>query len=128
MQSRRRISSSVALRPTVPMNCGPPISHTFRRGAVSYTLPWFSTSLAVASSADHMREDLAIGALDMAIFRRKPLAAVHHSDQGSQYTSTAFEMSANDPTAYVTEATRLERSAHIIRFIASRLTASTKKY
>ena len=75
-----------------------------------------------------MREDLAIGALDMAIFRRKPLAVVHHSDQGAKYTSTAFEMSANDPTAYVTEATRLERSAHIIRFIASRLTASSKKY
>ncbi len=31
-----------------------------------------------------------IDALDMAIYRRKPLAVVHHSDQGSQYTSIAF--------------------------------------
>jgi putative transposase len=40
--------------------------------------------------ADHMRKELVIGALDLAIFRRKPLAVVHHSDQGSQYTSIAF--------------------------------------
>jgi hypothetical protein len=50
-QSRRRISSSVALRPTLPINCGSPTSRTFRRGAVFYTLPWFSTSIAVASLA-----------------------------------------------------------------------------
>ena len=85
--------------------------------------------------ADPMRKELAIGALDMAIFRRKPLAVVHHSDQAPRYASSAFEMSAlmaslrcdfsNDQTAYVTEATRLERSAHIIRSIASRPTPST---
>ncbi|MBC5805013.1 MAG: IS3 family transposase [Candidatus Eremiobacteraeota bacterium] len=40
--------------------------------------------------ADHMRQELVIDALNMAIFRRKPLAVVHHSDQGSQYTSIAF--------------------------------------
>jgi len=37
-----------------------------------------------------MRQELVIDALNMAIFRRKPLAVVHHSDQGSQYTSIAF--------------------------------------
>jgi putative transposase len=35
-------------------------------------------------------KELVVGALDTAIFRRKPLAVVHHSDQGSQYTSIAF--------------------------------------
>jgi len=40
--------------------------------------------------ADHMRKELVIGALEMAIFRRKSLAVVYHSDQGSQYTSIAF--------------------------------------
>lgn len=101
---------------------------------LAVVLDVFSRRVVGWAMADHMREGLAIGALDMAIFRRKPLAVVHHSDQGSH--STPFEMSAlmaslrcdfsNDPTAYVTEATRLERSAHIIRSIASRLTASTK--
>lgn len=103
---------------------------------LAVVLDVFSRRVVGWAMADHMREELAIGALDMAIFRRKPLAVVHHSDQGSQYASTIFEMSAlmaslrcdfsDDPTAYVTEATRLERSAHIIRSIASRLTASTK--
>jgi len=40
--------------------------------------------------ADHMRKELVIDALEMAIFRRKSLAVVYHSDQGSQYTSIAF--------------------------------------
>ena len=40
--------------------------------------------------ADHMRKELVIDALDMAVYRHKPLAVVHHSDQGSQYTSIAF--------------------------------------
>jgi len=42
------------------------------------------------SMANHMRKELVIDALDMAIFRRRPKAVVHHSDHGSQYTSIAF--------------------------------------
>ena len=34
--------------------------------------------------------DLVIAALDMALFTRKPQDVIHHSDQGSQYTSIAF--------------------------------------
>ena len=41
-----------------------------------------------------MRDDLATplvtDALDMAIGQRKPEGVIHHSDRGSQYTSTAF--------------------------------------
>jgi len=33
-----------------------------------------------------------VDALNMAIYRRKPTGVVHHSDQGSQYTSIAFGM------------------------------------
>lgn len=41
--------------------------------------------------ADHLRTELVIDALDMAIWRRRPDAGlVHHSDQGCQYTSLAF--------------------------------------
>jgi putative transposase len=40
--------------------------------------------------ANHMRKELVVDALNMAIYRRKPKAVVHHSDHGSQYTSIAF--------------------------------------
>ncbi len=43
--------------------------------------------------ANHMRKELVADAHDMAIFRRRPKAVVHHSDHGSQYTSS---LSAND--------------------------------
>jgi putative transposase len=38
----------------------------------------------------HMTADLVISALNMALFMRKPESVIHHSDQGSQYTATAF--------------------------------------
>ena len=41
--------------------------------------------------ADHLRSALVIEAVEMAVWRRRPTAGViHHSDQGSQYTSLAF--------------------------------------
>jgi putative transposase len=44
------------------------------------------------SIADHLRAELVVDALDMARWRRKPVAGqtVHHSDHGTQYTSWAF--------------------------------------
>jgi transposase InsO family protein len=44
------------------------------------------------SIADHMRAELVVDALQMAIWRRRPPAGqtVHHSDHGAQYTSWAF--------------------------------------
>ena len=41
--------------------------------------------------ATHLRTDLVIDALQMAIARRKPAPGlVHHSDKGVQYTSLSF--------------------------------------
>jgi putative transposase len=41
--------------------------------------------------ADHMRAELVVEALEMAVWQRKPAAGlVHHSDQGSQYTALIF--------------------------------------
>ena len=40
--------------------------------------------------ANHMRKELVVDALNMAIYRRRPKAVVHHSDHGSQYTLIAF--------------------------------------
>ena len=42
------------------------------------------------SMANHLRAELVLGALEMAIGQRRPRDVVHHSDQGSQYTSLAF--------------------------------------
>ncbi|MDE2150599.1 MAG: IS3 family transposase [Gammaproteobacteria bacterium] len=39
---------------------------------------------------ERMTADLVLSALDMAIEQRKPHEVIHHSDQGSQYTSIAF--------------------------------------
>ncbi len=40
--------------------------------------------------ASHLRTELVLDALEMALQRRQPLNVVHHSDQGTQYTSIAF--------------------------------------
>jgi len=40
--------------------------------------------------ASHLRTELVLAALDMAVAQRRPLAVIHHSDQGCQYTSFAF--------------------------------------
>jgi putative transposase len=43
------------------------------------------------SMADHLRTELVLDALDMAIRNRRPAPGViHHSDHGSQYTSVEF--------------------------------------
>lgn len=39
---------------------------------------------------DTMTTDLVLSALNMALAQRKPEQVIHHSDQGSQYTSLAF--------------------------------------
>ena len=40
--------------------------------------------------ATHMRTALVLAALEMEIGQRRPRGVIHHSDQGSQYTSLAF--------------------------------------
>jgi hypothetical protein len=42
------------------------------------------------SMANHLRAELVLDALEMAIGQRRPDSVIHHSDQGSQYTSLAF--------------------------------------
>ena len=39
---------------------------------------------------ENMTSDLVIAALNMALHTRRPESVIHHSDQGSQYTSIAF--------------------------------------
>jgi putative transposase len=42
------------------------------------------------SMATHLRTELVVAALDMALEQRRPSEVIHHSDQGTQYTSIAF--------------------------------------
>jgi putative transposase len=57
----------------------------------------FSRRIVGWSMADHMRAELVVDALEMALARRRPEPGlVHHSDQGSQFVSLAFGQKARD--------------------------------
>ena len=40
--------------------------------------------------ATHLRTELVLDAMNMAVWQRRPQGVIHHSDQGTQYTSIAF--------------------------------------
>jgi putative transposase len=51
----------------------------------------FSRQVVGWSMQDHLRTELVLGALEMAIWRRQPAdGLIHHSDHGCQYTSLLF--------------------------------------
>ncbi len=50
----------------------------------------FSRRVVGWSMANHLRTPLVLDALNMALAQRRPEAVIHHSDQGTQYTSIAF--------------------------------------
>jgi len=57
----------------------------------------YSRRIVGWSMADHMRAELVVDALQMAVSRRRPAPGlIHHSDQGSQYVSLAFGQAARD--------------------------------
>jgi putative transposase len=57
----------------------------------------YSRRIVGWSMADHMRAELVVDALQMALHRRRPgPGLVHHSDQGSQFVSLAFGQKARD--------------------------------
>ena len=50
----------------------------------------FSRRVVGWSMANDLKTQLVLDALEMALWQRRPEGVVHHSDQGSQYTSVAF--------------------------------------
>ena len=57
----------------------------------------FSRRIVGWAMADHMRAELVVDALQMALARRRPQRGlIHHSDQGSQFVSLAFGLAARD--------------------------------
>lgn len=57
---------------------------------LAVVLDVFSRRVIGWAMANHLRTELVVDALDMAVGQRKPATVVHHSDQGCQYTSVAF--------------------------------------
>ena len=67
--------------------------HPTRAGKVycAAVLDVFTRQIVGWSIADHMRSELVVDALQMAIWRRRPgPGTVVHADRGSQYTSWVF--------------------------------------
>jgi putative transposase len=57
---------------------------------LAVVLDAYSRRVVGWAMANHLRTELVLEALNMAIYRRKPDGVIHHSDQGCQYTSIAF--------------------------------------
>jgi putative transposase len=58
---------------------------------LAFVLDVHSRRIVGWSMADHLRTELVVDALEMAVWRRKPAAGlVHHSDRGVQYTALSF--------------------------------------
>ena len=57
---------------------------------LAVVLDAWSRKIVGWSMANHLRTELVLDALDMAVGQRRPSNVIHHSDQGSQYTSLAF--------------------------------------
>jgi len=57
---------------------------------LAVVLDAFSRRIVGWAIGDEQKAELVLQALNMAITQRKPRDVIHHSDQGSQYTSVAF--------------------------------------
>jgi putative transposase len=57
---------------------------------LAVVLDTFSRRIVGWAMETHLRTELVLQALNLALCQRRPAAVIHHSDQGSQYTSIAF--------------------------------------
>jgi putative transposase len=58
---------------------------------LAFILDVYSRRVVGWAMGGHLRAELVVDALQMAVWRRKPAPGlVHHSDQGVQYTSLSF--------------------------------------
>jgi putative transposase len=57
---------------------------------LAVVLDAFSRRIVGWAMANHLRTELVLDALEMAVGQRQSRDVIHHSDQGSQYTSLAF--------------------------------------
>jgi putative transposase len=57
---------------------------------LAIVLDAYSRRVVGWAMATHLRTELVLAALNMALQQRRPTAVIHHSDHGTQYTSLAF--------------------------------------
>ena len=57
---------------------------------LAVVLDVFSRRIVGWAMETHLRTELVLEALDYALWQRRPGAVIHHSDQGTQYTSIQF--------------------------------------
>ncbi|MCP3166843.1 IS3 family transposase [Myxococcus qinghaiensis] len=57
---------------------------------LAVVLDAWSRKIVGWAMAGHLKTQLVVQALDMAVGQRQPQSVVHHSDQGTQYTSIGF--------------------------------------
>ena len=57
---------------------------------LAVVLDAWSRKIVGWAMANHLRAELVLDAMEMAVGQRRPGDVVHHSDQGSQHTSLAF--------------------------------------
>jgi len=57
---------------------------------LAVVLEAWSRKIVGWAMANHLRTELVLDALEMAIGQRRPRNVIHRSDQGRQYTSLAF--------------------------------------
>ncbi len=80
----------------------PPIRIGFWVAEITYIATWagflylsvvvdaWSWKVVGWAIATHLRTQLVLDALNMALWQRRPREVIHDSDQGTQYTSLAF--------------------------------------
>lgn len=59
---------------------------------LAVVLDVYSRKIVGWSMEPHLKTEIVLAALRMALEQRKPKEVIHHSDQGCQYTSIAFGM------------------------------------
>ena len=94
-QAGRRSGQGVLRSLPSPITCGDGVTdHPTDEGKVylAVVLDAFSRRVVGWSIADHIRSELVVDAVQMAIWRRRPPKdqTIAHADHGSQYTSWAF--------------------------------------
>jgi putative transposase len=57
---------------------------------LAVVLDAFNRAVVGWATANNLRTKIVLDALEMALWQRRPENVIHHSDQGSQYTSLAF--------------------------------------
>lgn len=57
---------------------------------LAVVLDAYSRRIVGWAMATHLRSELVVDALNMALGQRRPEGVIHHSDHGTQYTSIAF--------------------------------------